>query len=230
MTVYFYVDKNVDMNRKNLPSEIYDIIRSRILEFKLLPGIKISDKDIASELKVSRTPVREALIRLVNHGLVTSLHNRGFTVRQFSIKDVEDIYTLREALENLAVKLAIPFFDDLWIEKFKRHLDEYPKLIASKNRQRFNQTDETFHLLIADCSNNLLLKNQLFALHDQLAVLRRHAHLLSENVREIYEEETYKEHKNIFNHMVERNEKSAIKAMSDHVYDAMKSVINALKE
>ncbi len=174
------------MKRKNLPSEIYDILRTRILGFKLLPGVKISDKDISEELGVSRTPVREALIRLVNQGLVTSLHNRGFTVRQFSIKDVEDVYLLREALEILAVKLAIKRLDADKILQITQLLDEYPALIASGNRNDFNQADENFHLRIADYSENTPLKMQLNSLHDQLAVLRRYTHMLNHDWRETY--------------------------------------------
>ncbi|SLM29609.1 conserved hypothetical protein [Desulfamplus magnetovallimortis] len=216
------------MKKKKLPTEIYLLLRSRILGFKLLPGVKISDKAIAEELGVSRTPVREALIRLVSHGLVTSLHNRGFTVREFSIKDVKDIYTLREALEVLAVRLAIENIDERKIEKIQKHLTAYPRLIASRNRQHFNQTDEEFHMMIARFSDNKPLEKQLNSLHDQLAVLRRHAHLLSEHIRDAYEEETYIQHNAIFECMADRNESAAVDAVSKHVRESMKDVINVL--
>lgn len=230
MTVFFFVYSNVDMNKKQLPSEIYLNLRSRIIGFKLLPGVKISDEEIAKELGTSRTPVREALIRLVNHGLVTSLHNKGFTVREFSIKDVDDIYTLREALELLAVKLTIKNFDEHKIQKIKQLIDNYPNLIASGNRNEFNKADEEFHMLIAEYSNNQPLTAQLNSLHDQLAVLRRYAHLLSHGPRDTYEEETYTQHLEIFDYMVKKDHEAATRAMSVHIRASMNSVIDTMEQ
>lgn len=218
------------MNKKNLPTEIYLLLRARILDFKLLPGIKISDKEIAKELGVSRTPVREALIRLVGHGLVTSLHNRGFKVREFSIKEVKDIYTLREALEILAVKLTIHNLDNDKIQILTELIDEYPGLSASGNRNEFNKADENFHLRIAEFSDNAPLKTQLNHLHDQLALLRRYAHLLSDNWRTTYEQETYKEHIAIFKYMKQADETRAADAMSHHIQASMNSVVDAMEQ
>ena len=230
MTIYFYVDIDKDMNKNDLPSEIYSLIRSRILAFKILPGVKISDKDIAGELGVSRTPVREALIRLAGHGLVRSLHNRGFTAREFSIKEVEDIYTLREALELLAVKLAHKNLDKEKIRAMQKLLDGYPELIASGNRNTFNQADEDFHMLIAAFSDNQPLEAQLNSLHDQLAILRRYTHLLSESWRVTYEEETYQQHLKIFEHMLDAELTKAQQAMSRHIKASMNSVVAALEQ
>jgi DNA-binding GntR family transcriptional regulator len=218
------------MNKNKLPSEIYSHLRSRILGFKLLPGVKISDQEIAKELGTSRTPVREALIRLVNHGLVSRLHNKGFTVREFSIKDVEDIYILREALERLSVKLAIKNFDKQKIKQLKSLIDCYPDLITTGNRNEFNKADEEFHMLIAEYSNNQPLTAQLNSLHDQLAVLRRYAHLLSNRPRDAYEEETYIQHLEIFGHMVKNDHKAAMEAMSAHVRASMGSVIDTMQQ
>ena len=218
------------MNKKDLPNEIYSLLRSRILGFKILPGVKISDKDIAKELGVSRTPVREALIRLTGHGLVQSLHNKGFTVREFSIKDVQDIYILREALELLAVKLTMQHLDVKKTKAIKALLGGYPALIASRNRKGFNKADEEFHSLIAELSDNVPLKMQMNSLQDQLAILRRYAHMLSEDWREIYEEETYQQHQTILEHMINNELTKAKQAMSRHIKASMNSVVAVLKK
>ena len=230
LTICYYVDINKYMNKKDLPSEIYSLIRSRILTFKILQGVKISDKDIASELNVSRTPVREALIRLAGHGLVQSLHNRGFKVREFTIKEVEDIYILREALELLAVKLAYKNQDKEKIRVMQELLDRCSGLVASGNRNAFNKADEDFHKLIAEFSGNQPLKAQLDSLYDQLAILRRYAHLLSENWRGTYEEETYKQHLKIFEHMLNGELTKAKQAMARHIRASMNSVVDALAQ
>jgi DNA-binding GntR family transcriptional regulator len=213
------------MNAKDLPTKVYALIRSRILGFSILPGVKISDKEIADELGISRTPVREALIRLAGHGLIQSAHNRGFSVREFTVKEVEDIYTLREALELLAVKLAMQNLDEGKIQLLQKLLDSYPDLIASGNRNEFNKADEDFHMLIAEFSENRPLKSQLNSLHDQLAILRRYAHLLSDSWRVTYEDETYTEHLKIFKHMINGELGKAKQAMSRHIGASMNSVL-----
>jgi DNA-binding GntR family transcriptional regulator len=218
------------MNKKDLPTEVYSLIRSRILNFSILPGVKISDKDLAGELGISRTPVREALIRLAGHGLVQSLHNRGFSVREFTVKEVEDIYTLREALELLAVKLAMKSLNKEKIQILQKLLDSYPDLIASGSRNEFNKADEDFHMLIADFSENLLLKSQLNSLHDQLAILRRYTHLLSDSWRVTYEDETYNQHLKIFKLMTNEELSKAKQAMSRHIRASKNSVLAVLEK
>ncbi len=218
------------MNKRDLPSEVYSLIRSRILSFTILPDVKISDKDIAKELGISRTPVREALIRLVGHGLVQSQHNRGFTVRAFTVKEVEDIYALREALELLAVKLALKNLNEDRIQVLRNLLDGYPDLIASGNRNEFNKADEDFHMLIAEFTDNKPLKAQLNSLHDQLSILRRYAHLLSDSWRVTYEGETYNQHLKIFDHMINNELSKAKRAMSRHINDSMNSILKALEQ
>ena len=218
------------MNKKDLPSEVYALIRTRILNFSILPGVKLSDKDLAEELGISRTPVREALIRLAGHGLVQSLHNRGFSVREFTVKEVEDIYTLREALELLAVKLAMKNLDKEKIEVLQKLLDSYPNLIASGNRNEFNQADEDFHMFIAAFSDNKLLEAQLNSLHDQLALLRRYTHLLSDGWPVTYEGETYQQHLKIFEHINNHELSKAKQAMSRHIKASMNSVLAVLAQ
>jgi DNA-binding GntR family transcriptional regulator len=74
-----------------LSEKVFDSIKARILDFSYLPGVKLSYDEIASELKLSRTPVREALNRLAELGLVEAKSNRGFWVKTFSDKEIEDI-------------------------------------------------------------------------------------------------------------------------------------------
>ena len=95
---------NVDMNKRALTHESLLWLKKQILTFKLLPGVRISDKEVAEQLGISCSPVREALIHLAEQGLVEGRHNRGFTVKMFSIKEIEDLYTLRATLESMAVR------------------------------------------------------------------------------------------------------------------------------
>jgi DNA-binding GntR family transcriptional regulator len=218
------------MNKKDLKKEVYNELRARILNAVILPGVRISDKDIAKELGTSRTPVREALIRLGDHGLVQAVHNRGFTVREFTIKEVKDIYIVREALEVLAIGLTAENLDSQKRQTIQDLLDEYPQLIASGSRNAFNRADEKFHLLIARFSDNALLVKQLNSLHDQLAILRRYAHLLADGPRKRYEEDTYREHLAVFELLVQGEMPRAKQVLAQHIQASMHSVIEVLEK
>jgi len=214
----------VDMNREDLTGRAFRELRRQILNFRLLPGVRISDKEVAEVMGLSRTPVREALIRLAGQGLVQARHNRGFTVRVFTIKEVEDLYTLRENLETMAVRLATERMDREKEKALRLHLERYPGLVAKGNLVRFNETDNEFHDLIARMSGNDLLAKTLGGLHDQLRLVRRYQHLHPDSFRH-----TYQEHGRIVDYMVLGEARQARTAISRHILNSMALVIKMLE-
>ena len=91
----------------SLTEEIADVVRERILRGEYEIGEKIEENQIATELRVSRTPIREAFKLLENEGLIDYIPNRGCFAKGFTKQDVEDIYAVRESLEELAVMWAV---------------------------------------------------------------------------------------------------------------------------
>src|SRR5215471_6358552 len=85
---------------------VYESLRSMAIAFKFKPGERLTELDIAERFSVSRTPVREALNRLVNEGFLVA-DGRGFAVRDLDPKECFDLYELRLALEFTAVRLAV---------------------------------------------------------------------------------------------------------------------------
>src|SRR5579859_5765613 len=98
----------IKINQTLLGDQVYTIIWEQIVNHTLRPGDKLSDLRLSEELGVSRTPIREALHRLSQDGIVRSESRRGFFVATFSSQDVSEIYDIRAALEVLAVRLALP--------------------------------------------------------------------------------------------------------------------------
>jgi DNA-binding GntR family transcriptional regulator len=215
-----FVDKMVREN----PSAL-DYLRSRILNFAMLPGVRISDEEVAKTLGTSRTPVREALNRLVEQGLVENPPNRGFIVKVFRKKEVEDHYILRESLECLAVRLAIRTIDQKKAAALKRLLATYPSVMRSNDLVRYSRADEAFHDCIALYSENTVLYETLRNLHERIHIVRRYDHLRVGSF-----EETYEEHQLILKHMIQRDVKQAMKVMSLHILKSMESVIQILPE
>ncbi|AOZ09133.1 GntR family transcriptional regulator [Cupriavidus malaysiensis] len=84
---------------------VADVLRNRIFDGEIPPGSHLMEVTLAQELGVSRTPVRDALARLADEGLLTYQPNRGFLVRRFQPKDVRDAFTVRAALESLGCRL-----------------------------------------------------------------------------------------------------------------------------
>ncbi|HWO30095.1 MAG TPA: GntR family transcriptional regulator, partial [Candidatus Acidoferrum sp.] len=89
-----------------LQARAYARIRDRIMEGELLPDEPLSEYQLAEQLKLSRTPVREALKRLEHEGLVRFVFNRGAFVEGLSVHDIVEIYQVREQLEGFAARLA----------------------------------------------------------------------------------------------------------------------------
>jgi DNA-binding GntR family transcriptional regulator len=92
--------------RENLKEKVYTTIKKRILNFELKPGEKIFETEIADDLGVSRTPLREAFNKLEQEGLIKTLPNKGYFVSNVTVTEIEELYEIREALEVLAIRAA----------------------------------------------------------------------------------------------------------------------------
>jgi DNA-binding GntR family transcriptional regulator len=95
------------LNRTTLNREAYKALRQAILGRKIPPGQKLVVRVLAEDLGLSPTPVKEALAALEREGLVVAVPHRGYFVLEPSLEDVREIYSLREVLEGLAVRLAV---------------------------------------------------------------------------------------------------------------------------
>jgi len=92
--------------RRVLADEVTDDLRDAIVSHELEPGRKLTEDELAAQLGVSRGPVREALMRLEREGLVVIERHRGATIASWNRQDIEEIYSLRGALEELAIEWA----------------------------------------------------------------------------------------------------------------------------
>jgi len=93
---------------ENLCTRAYSQIKNLILSNEVMPGQKLRHQHLSERLGVSRTPVREALTRLVQEGHVSFLPNRGFTCKEIRMQEAEELYDLREAMEAFAVEKEEP--------------------------------------------------------------------------------------------------------------------------
>ena len=144
------------LERVPLRDRIYDIVRERIVRGDLAPGTAVRDIDLARSLGASRTPVREALIRLTSEGLLANHVGRGFHVRPLLRKDVEEIYPLLWTLEPLAVESSAPLTrkQEAKLERLVRGMEN-----RRADAPRRHDLDTQWHReLLSGCDNTRLLK------------------------------------------------------------------------
>lgn len=213
------------MNRTDLTEKVFQELRRRIVGFQLLPGVRISDKAVAEELGFSRTPVRQALFKLVEKGLVESRHNHGFRVRVFSIEAVRDLYLFREALEKLAVRQTIASMNQDKAAALREHMAAFQEVTESASLFHLSRLDAGFHQLIADQSGSKLVSRTIADLQDQLQIIMRYQHLSPRSFTE-----TRDEHGMIVDLIIAGKVRQAVAAMSDHILLSMNFVISTLEE
>lgn len=161
--------------RTTIPTVVdyaYEEIWKRVIMIGGSEEQRLSDVTLAEQLGMSRTPVRQALERLVQEGLVRSDPRRGFWTRTFTAQDIHEIYDLRGALEVLAVRLAAPHLSQ---EDLKAHLEALYAVRAELDAHlvlRFLQVDIRFHMLITRASSNGRLIHSLSLLRSQLSMFQ----------------------------------------------------------
>ncbi len=114
-------DADRSPHRASRADDVYSAIRSGIVSLKFKPGSMIQEEVLAQQLGVSRTPVREALRRLAQDGLVRTVPKKGTLVASVSIDDIREVFQIRLALEPLAARLATPGIPEEEIDRLRSH-------------------------------------------------------------------------------------------------------------
>ena len=153
--------KETQIARPPIREEIYNILLDWIMKGFLRPGEKIVDKDLAEHMGVSRTPIREALRRLEDRGLVESSANRWTRVSKIPSKEPEMIYPIIWTLEKLALSIAIRTMTDEDFTKMDQANNEMKAALDNKDPLAASKADKDFHGIFIERSQNVHLINIL---------------------------------------------------------------------
>jgi DNA-binding GntR family transcriptional regulator len=126
---------------------VYDELRERILQGRFDPRVPISQVQLARELGVSRTPLREALRMLQAEGLILSEANRRVRTAQLSLADLEQVYSLRVVLESFGVHLSVPRLTDADIAELRDRLQSVEAALKDGNLDAWEASHSEFHQL-----------------------------------------------------------------------------------
>lgn len=212
-----------EITHKPLKEEIFDALHRHIITGKYGPGDWLRQEDIASQMGVSMTPVREALDLLVASGLAERVPYRGVRVREMSTKDVVEAYGMRLVLEAMVARDAALNITADQTAGLKKILDEMKKHVKLNEMPRERQLSREFHSAIAEASGNALLI-KLYgvvanAFPDWLLyeALYRIPDLINSSVTQ-----TFEEHTSILNAIAKGDADKAVQASLEHVMDSGK--------
>jgi len=140
------------LNYLNISEQVYAELSQQIISQRLKPGQRLREEQLASQFGISRTPLRDAISRLAQNGLVDIEPRKGASVKQFNIDDVVEVYDIRTVLEGLAARLAAPELNLNELKKLKA-------LFSKKDPRSLIKADTGLHdLIINSCGNKKLME------------------------------------------------------------------------
>lgn len=196
----------------SLTDEIADIVRDRILKGEYEIGEKIKENQIATELRVSRTPIREAFKLLENEGLIDYIPNRGCFAKGFTKQDVDDIYAVRAALEQLAVERAVERITEEEIKDLEEQCDLMEFYARKKDAKKVLELNSVFHDGIYRTTRSRFMAQ----------VLRSYKGYIEKTRKSVFYDEAYldailREHREILDAIKSRDKEKAAEAVTSHL-------------
>lgn len=210
---------NIENSHRPLREIVYDELKMQILTGQIEPGTRMMEVEMAKEMGVSRTPVREAIRKLEKEGLVTIEPRRGAYASEVSVRDMIEILEVREEIEGLATELAAKRMDDDTKARLYRTADKYGEAVKDNDTGEMIKLDTEFHHIIVEGSRNKILMNVVEQLQE---LVLRFRYIYYDDFRRA--EKMPREHKAIIEGIKSGNAKSARKAAEDHV-EQLKSVV-----
>lgn len=196
----------------SLGSKIFILLRDRILNESYQCGDKLNELTLAKELKISRTPIREALKQLELEGLVESIPNKGVYVKGFSSRDIDDMFEIRLSLEGLAVSFAIDRMDEVHLAKIKEVFELLEFYTAKGDFDKVNDFNILFHESIYQATQSTYFEQILKDIHYYVSVTSRHSIARPERL-----ESSLLEHRAILEAIIDRDKEEATERIQRHI-------------
>ena len=183
-----------NLQRKSLKEEIFDVLHEKIIAGKVGPGEWLRQDDIATQLGVSMTPVREALDLLVSVGLAERVPYRGVRVPQPSADEIAEAYAMRLLLEAAGARAAALRREQVQVDELKRILSRMKGLLSLNDMSTLRQLSRQFHQSVVAIGGNKTLDRLYEMVMNSFPdwmlyeYLFRHADLLESSLADEYRE------------------------------------------
>ncbi len=215
----------VDSKSQSLEEMVYRKLEEEILIGTLPEGTSLGEIAISERLGVSRTPVRGALHRLSEEGLVEIVPNKGAKVIGINMNDLVDIYRIRERLEGLASALATERITDEEIKELEETVDLAEFYIKRGDTEHMRELDTVFHSIIYKASGSRFLSSTLSELHNKIKSYRKRSLDVPGRI-----EKSEAEHKEILEAIKEKNSALADELTLLHVRRALDNMLVGLEQ
>ncbi len=210
---------------KPLRDVVVESIRQAIISGQFPPGMRLMELQLAEEMGVSRTPVREAIRKMELEGLAVMIPRRGAYVADISIKDINEVYEVRTALDVLSAGLAAERIEKSEIQEMRVLLAEEAALVEAKDYPKIIDNDTAFHDVIYRASGNTRCMNIISNLREQITAIRGRSMPYPGRV-----EIMLKEHQAIFDAIAAGKVEKAQEAVRTHMENAEQTLLKVIKE
>lgn len=211
-------------NYKPLRELVFESLREAIINGQLRPGERMMEIQLAEEMGVSRTPVREAIRKLELEGLVVMIPRKGAYVAGLSLKDIADVFEIRRALEGLAAELAADRISEDELEKLERYLVIIAEQIEAGDLQKVVEVDTDFHTLLYQASRNQRLTQIINNLREQIQRFRTTSLSYPGRMKTALEE-----HRKIVEAISSRDGDQARRSAQEHIENAENSMMSMIQ-
>ena len=209
----------------SLEARVYNEVREALLCGQFKKGEWLTEHMLTQKLGVSRTPVRSALQRLAEDGLVSMTPNRGAVVIGIAKEDIVDIYRIRMRLEGLASAMAAEKITDEAKQKLSENVALFEFYVQRQDTEHIEELDTAFHSMIYEASGSRTLERILTDLHSNTKAYRSQSLCVPGRLAR-----TLEEHKEILGAILTGNAEKAEKLTSAHIERAMENMLLVLAE
>jgi len=199
-------------NHKPIREMVYDELKMQILTGHIPPGTRMMEVELAKEMGVSRTPVREAIRKLEKEKLVIIEPRRGVYASRITTQDMVEILEVRQDMEGLAAFFAATRMKPEQLSELKLISDKYNTAVAERNMEQMIEYDTAFHRLIVESCNNQVLVRMIEQLRE---LVLRFRYIYYDNFKRA--EHLPAEHLAILQAIELGDEKSARQAADTHI-------------
>jgi len=198
------------LNLASLKDQVYEYIRHQMKIGELRPGSTIDMNSFSRKLGISKTPLRDALIRLEMEGFVNILPRRGVVVNTLTVQDIKEFYQILGALENTAILTSSSYFSEKEIERMKRLNGQMDRAIQKDDFDAYYERNLKFHDIYLQLSGNITLRKTADILKKRLYDFPRREGYIKE-----WEQTSIKEHEEFIQLMEQKNYQEA----ADYIRD-----------
>ena len=151
-----------------LRQQVVEALRLAIIEGRLAPGVRLTERELTDMMRVSRTVIREALRQLESEGLIATVPNKGPVVRALTLPEAQDLYQIRAVLEGLAARLFTEKADDAQLKRLAASLEVVVQAYAGGDAQQVLETKNRFYDVLFEGAGSETLSSMLTALHARI--------------------------------------------------------------